>query len=212
MSGKAANSLHSPNKPTAAAGKAAVLSAANRTVISDKQQPSAPAASAAPAKAGQKLPAPGKPGHAATAAAKVGQSKAPVTTEAPESSSSSSSSSESEEEKETLTVKAPATKVGEEPVGCGKRMCAPALLRVGSEPCLQCVASSSLAGNLRATRVPWGGCENTAKQPAPELCGMNPACLLPFQAADSVLRCLSGSTQRYRAGDDSVAYLEEMQY
>lgn len=41
---------------------------------------------------------------------------------------------------------------------------------------------------------------------------MNPACLLPFQAADSVLRCLSGSTQHYGVGDNSVAYLEEMQY
>ncbi|XP_075020872.1 treacle protein isoform X2 [Calonectris borealis] len=112
VSDKAANSLHSPNKPTAPAGKAAALSAASRTVVSNKQQPNAPAASAAPAKAGQKLPGPGKPGHAAAAAAKVGQSKAPVTTKAPESSSSSSSSSsESEEEKKTPTVKAPAPKV-----------------------------------------------------------------------------------------------------
>ncbi|KFV45868.1 hypothetical protein N328_10523, partial [Gavia stellata] len=111
VSGKAANSLHSPNKPTTPAGKAAVPSAANRTVVSNKQQPNAPAASAALAKAGQKLPSPGKPGHAATATAKVGQSKAPVTTKAPESSSSSSSSSESEEEKETPTAKAPVPKV-----------------------------------------------------------------------------------------------------
>ncbi|NXS72500.1 TCOF protein, partial [Pandion haliaetus] len=110
VSGKTANSLHSPNKPTAPAGKAAVPSAANRTVVSNKQQPNAPAVSTAPAKAGQKLPGPGKPGHAATAAAKVGQSKAPVMTKAPESSSSSSSS-ESEDEKETLTAKAPAPKV-----------------------------------------------------------------------------------------------------
>ncbi|XP_072728381.1 treacle protein isoform X2 [Ciconia boyciana] len=110
--GKAANSLHSPNKPTAPAGKAAVLSAENRTVVSNKQQPNASAASAAPTKAGQKLPSPGKPGHAATASAKVGQSKAPVMTKAPESSSSSSSSSsESEEEKEMPTAKAPAPKV-----------------------------------------------------------------------------------------------------
>uniref|UniRef100_A0A663F6U3 Treacle protein domain-containing protein n=1 Tax=Aquila chrysaetos chrysaetos TaxID=223781 RepID=A0A663F6U3_AQUCH len=110
VSGKTANSLHSPNKPTAPAGKAAVPSAANRTVVSNKQHPNAPAVSAAPAKAGQKLPGPGKPGHAATVAAKVGQSKAPVMTKAPESSSSSSSSSssESEDEKETPTAKAPA--------------------------------------------------------------------------------------------------------
>ena len=199
MSGKAANSLHSPNKPTAPAGKAAVLSAVNRTVVSNKQQPNAPAVSAAPAKAGQKLLSSGKPGHATTATAKTGQSKAPVTTKAPESSSSSSSSSsESEEEKETPTAKVPAPKVGKEPAGCGKCMCAPALLRIGSELCLQRVPFSSLDGKLRAMLVPWGGCKNTAKQPAPELCGMNPACLLPFQAADSVLRCLSGSTQRYR--------------
>ncbi|KAJ7422011.1 hypothetical protein WISP_40425 [Willisornis vidua] len=99
---KAANSLHSPPKPTAPVGRAAVLPTANRTVLSNKQQPNAPAA--APAKA-QKLSPPGKPGHAAAAVAKVGQSKAPVTTKAPESSSSSSSSSESEEEKETPAVK-----------------------------------------------------------------------------------------------------------
>lgn len=181
-----------------------MLSAANRTVVSNKQQPNALAAPAAPVKAGQKLPAPGKSGHAATAVAKVGQSKAPVTTKAPESSGSSSSS-ESEEEKETPTAKAPAPKVGKEPVGCGKCMCSPALLRIKSEPCLQCVPVSSLAGKLRAMLVPWGDCENTAKQPAPELCGMNPACLLSFQAADSVLRCLSGSTQHYRVGDNSIA-------
>lgn len=211
MSGKAANSLHSPNKPTAPAGKAAVLSAANRTVVSNKQQPNAPAASAAPAKAGQKLPGPGKPGHAATAVAKVGQSKAPVMTKAAESSSSSSSS-ESEEENETPTAKAPAPKVGKEPAGCGKCMCAPAFLRIRSELCLQRVPFSSLAGKLRAMLVPWGGCKNTAKQPALELCGMNPACLLPFQVADSVLRCLSGSIQHNGVGDNSVAYLEETQY
>ncbi|XP_054697509.1 treacle protein isoform X1 [Grus americana] len=111
VSGKAANSLHSPTKPAAPASKVAVLSAANRTVVSNKQQLNAPAASAAPAKAGQKLPGPGKPGHAATAAAKVGQNKAPVATKAPESSSSSSSSSESEEEKEVPTVKTSAPKV-----------------------------------------------------------------------------------------------------
>ncbi|NXI47567.1 TCOF protein, partial [Galbula dea] len=114
VSGKAANSLHSPNKLAAPAGRAAGLSPANRTVLSNKQQPNAPAASAAPAKAGQKVPGPGKPEHATTAMAKVGQSKAPVTTKAPESSSSSgssSSSSESEEETETPTVKAPAPKV-----------------------------------------------------------------------------------------------------
>lgn len=126
MSGKAANSLHSPNKPTTPPGKAAVLSAAKRTVVSNKQQPNAPTASSTPAKAGQKLPSPGKPGHAATPVAKVSQSKAPVTTKAPESSSSSSS--ESEEEKETPTVKTPAPKVGKEPVGCGICMRAPALL------------------------------------------------------------------------------------
>ncbi|KFQ21654.1 hypothetical protein N332_01825, partial [Mesitornis unicolor] len=106
VSGKAANSLHSPNKPTGPAGKAAVLSAANRTVVSSKQQPNVPAASATLAKAGQKLPR-----HATTAVAKVGQSDAPVMAKAPESSSSSSSSSESEEEKETPAVKVPAPKV-----------------------------------------------------------------------------------------------------
>ncbi|NWS59056.1 TCOF protein, partial [Chunga burmeisteri] len=112
VTGKAANSLRSPNKSTAPAGKAAVLSTANRTVVSNKQQPNAPAASATPAKAGQKLLSPRKPGHAATAAAKISQNKTPVTTKAPESSSSSSSSSsESEEEKETPTVKASAPKV-----------------------------------------------------------------------------------------------------
>ncbi|XP_064314546.1 treacle protein isoform X2 [Phalacrocorax carbo] len=111
VSGNAANSLHSPNKPTTPAGKAAVLSAANRTVVSNKQQPNALASSAAPSKAGQKLPSPGKPGHAATAMAKVGQSKAPVMTKAPESSSSSSSSESEGEEKETPTVKAPVPKV-----------------------------------------------------------------------------------------------------
>lgn len=105
-------------------------SAANRTVVSNKQQPNAPAVSAAPAKAGQKLPGPGKPGHAATVTAKVGQSKAPVMTKAPESSSSSSSSSssESEDEKETPTAKAPAPIVGKDPTGCGRCMYAPALL------------------------------------------------------------------------------------
>ena len=150
VTGKAANSLRSPNKPAAPAGKTAVLPAANRTVVSNKQQPNVPAASAAPAKAGQKLPSPGKPRQTATAVAKVGQSKAPVMTKAPESSSSSSSSSssESEEEKEMPTAKAPAPKVGKEPSGCGKCMCAPALLRIRSEPCLQHVPFSSLAGKL----------------------------------------------------------------
>lgn len=186
MGGKAANSLHSPNKATAPAGKRAVLSAQNRTVLSNKQQPNAPAASTAPAKAGQKLPSPRKPEHATTAMAKVGQSKAPVMTKAPESSSSSSSSSESEEENKTLTTKAPAPKAGEEPAECGKRMCAPALPWIRSEPCLQPAPFSSLAGKLRVMLVPWRACKNTAKQPAPELCGMNPACSLPFQAADSV--------------------------
>ncbi|NXR90974.1 TCOF protein, partial [Hypocryptadius cinnamomeus] len=110
VGGKAANSLHSPPKPAAPAGRAEGLSAADRTLLSNKQQPNAPAATASPAKA-QKLPGPGKPGHATAAVAKVGQSKAPVTTKAPESSSSSSSSSsESEEEEETPTVKAPAPK------------------------------------------------------------------------------------------------------
>ncbi|NWI44244.1 TCOF protein, partial [Picathartes gymnocephalus] len=110
VGGKAANSLHSPPKPTAPAGRAVELPAADRTVLSNKQQPNAPAAAPAPAKA-QKLPGPGKPGHATAAVAKVGQSKAPVMTKAPESSSSSSSSSsESEEEEETPTAKAPAPK------------------------------------------------------------------------------------------------------
>ncbi|NXY37990.1 TCOF protein, partial [Pomatorhinus ruficollis] len=77
------------------------------TVLSNKQQPNAPAAAPSPAKA-QKLPGPGKLGHAAAVVAKVGQSKAPVMAKAPESSSSSSSSSESEEEEETPIVKAPA--------------------------------------------------------------------------------------------------------
>ncbi|NWR26535.1 TCOF protein, partial [Tachuris rubrigastra] len=109
VGGKAANSLHSPPKPTVPAGRAAALPAPDRTVPSNnKQQPNALAA--APAKA-QKLPAPGKPRNATAATAKVGQSKAAVVSKAPEgssSSSSSSSSSESEEEQETLTVKAPA--------------------------------------------------------------------------------------------------------
>ncbi|XP_021265786.1 treacle protein isoform X1 [Numida meleagris] len=109
VSGKAANSLHSPIKSTAPGRKVVVPSAANRTVLSNKQQPNAPAM--APAKAGQKLPGPGKSGRAVAAVSQAGQSKAPVMTKAPESSSSSSSSSESEEEKETLTVKAPAPKV-----------------------------------------------------------------------------------------------------
>lgn len=128
MTGKSANSLHSPKKPTATAGKAAAFSAVNRTVVTNKQQPNALAASAAPAKAEQKLP--GKPGLAATAVAKVGQSKAPVTTKAPESSSSSSdsSSSESEEKNEAPTAKTPAPKVGKEPMECGKCTRAPALL------------------------------------------------------------------------------------
>lgn len=91
-------------------------------------------------------------------------------------------------------------------------MCAPALLQIRSEPCLQRAPVSSLAGELRAMLVPWGGCENTVKQPAPELCGMNPACLLPFPAADSVLRCVSGSTQHSRVGDHSVADLKELQH
>ncbi|XP_062358231.1 treacle protein isoform X1 [Cinclus cinclus] len=108
VGGKGANSLHSPSKTTAPAGRAAGLSAADRTVLSNKQQRNASAAAPAPAKA-QKLLSPGKPGHATAAVAKVGQSKAPVTTKAPESSSSSSSS-ESEEEEETPTVKAPAPK------------------------------------------------------------------------------------------------------
>uniref|UniRef100_A0A8V0YMR5 Treacle ribosome biosis factor 1 n=1 Tax=Gallus gallus TaxID=9031 RepID=A0A8V0YMR5_CHICK len=107
-SGKAANSLHSPVKPTASGSKAAVPCAANRTVLLNKQQPSASVVT--PAKAGQKLPSPGKPGRDAAAVSQAGQSKAPVMTKAPESSSSSSSS-ESEEEKETPTVKAPAPKV-----------------------------------------------------------------------------------------------------
>nr|CAH65381.1 hypothetical protein RCJMB04_25f13 [Gallus gallus] len=107
-SGKAANSLHSPVKPTASGSKAAVPCAANRTVLSNKQQPSASVVT--PAKAGQKLPSPGKPGRDAAAVSQAGQSKAPVMTKAPESSSSSSSS-ESEEEKETPTVKAPVPKV-----------------------------------------------------------------------------------------------------
>ncbi|NXN22910.1 TCOF protein, partial [Nycticryphes semicollaris] len=110
VSGKAVNSLNSPHKPTTPVRKAATPSAANRTVVSNKQQPNAPAASASPAKAGQKLPGAGKTGHATTATAKVGQSKASVTTKAPEISSSSSSS-ESEEEKETPAVKTPAPKV-----------------------------------------------------------------------------------------------------
>ncbi|POI22376.1 hypothetical protein CIB84_013875, partial [Bambusicola thoracicus] len=109
VSGKAANSLHSPVKPTALGSKAAVPSAANRTVLSNKQQPSASVVT--PAKAGQKPPGPVKPGRDAAAVSQAGQSKAPVMTKAPESSSSSSSSSESEEEKETPTVKAPAPKV-----------------------------------------------------------------------------------------------------
>ncbi|XP_065547066.1 treacle protein isoform X2 [Lathamus discolor] len=109
VSGKAAtNSLHSLNIPTAPAGKTAVPSAANRTVVSNKQQPNAPAAS--PAKAGQKLPGPGKPGHATTATTTVGQSKPPVSTKARESSSSSSSS-ESDEEKEAPAAKGPAPRV-----------------------------------------------------------------------------------------------------
>lgn len=118
-SGKAANSLHSPHKPSAPAGKAALPSAANRTVGLNKQQPSAPAA--APAKAGQKQPGPGKPAQAATAVSKGGQSKAPVTIKAAESSSSSSSSgsssSDSEEEEEAPAAKTPAPKVGKEPAG-----------------------------------------------------------------------------------------------
>ncbi|XP_050167949.1 treacle protein isoform X1 [Myiozetetes cayanensis] len=105
VGGKAANSLHSPPKPTAPAGRAAALPAPDRTVLSNnKQQPNAVAAAPAPAKA-QKLPASGKPRHATAATAKVGQSKAPES-----SSSSSSSSSESEEERETPTAKAPAPK------------------------------------------------------------------------------------------------------
>ncbi|NXR58727.1 TCOF protein, partial [Rhadina sibilatrix] len=107
VGGKAGNSLHSPPKPAAPAGRAAGLSAAGRTVLSNKQQPNAPAPTLAKA---QKLPSPGKPGHATAAVAKVGQSKAPVMTKAVESSSSSSSSSESEEEEETPTAKAPAPK------------------------------------------------------------------------------------------------------
>ncbi|XP_019475864.1 treacle protein, partial [Meleagris gallopavo] len=106
-SGKAANSLHSPIKPTAPGAKVAVPSAANKTVLSNKQQPSASVVT--PTKAGQKLPGPGKPGQAVAAASQAVQSKAPVMTKAPESCSSSSS--ESEEEKETPTVKASAPKV-----------------------------------------------------------------------------------------------------
>lgn len=83
---------------------------------------------------------------------------------------------------------------------------------IRSELCFQLVPFSSRAGKLRAMLAPRGGCENTAEEPAPELCGMKPACLLPFQAADSVLRCPSGSTQHYRVGDKSIAYLEETQY
>ncbi|NWQ60967.1 TCOF protein, partial [Neopipo cinnamomea] len=109
VGGKAANSLHSPPKPTAPAGRAAALPAPDRTVLSNnKQQPSALAAAPAPSKA-QKLPAPGKPRHATATTAKVGQSKAPAVSKAPESSSSSSSS-ESEEEQETPTAKAPVPK------------------------------------------------------------------------------------------------------
>ncbi|XP_051487509.1 treacle protein [Apus apus] len=111
VGGKAANSLHSPHKPAAPAGRAAALAAPSRTVLSNKQQPSAPVAAATPAKAGQKLPSPGKPGQATTAVAKVGQSKAPVVTKAAGTSSSSSSSSESEEEKETPAANVPAPKV-----------------------------------------------------------------------------------------------------
>lgn len=113
VAGKAANSLHSPPKPTAPAGRAVGLSAAGKTVLSNKQQPNALAVTPFPAKA-QKLPSPGKPGHAAAAVAKVGQSKAPVTTKALESSSSSSSSS-SESEEEEETPKAPAPRAGKEP-------------------------------------------------------------------------------------------------
>ncbi|NXJ14100.1 TCOF protein, partial [Odontophorus gujanensis] len=109
VSGKAANSLHSPVKSAASGSKVAVPSAADRTVLSNKQQPNASAV--ASAKAGHKLPGPGKPGRAVAAMSQAGQSKAPVMTKAPESSSSSSSSSESEEEKETPTVKAPVPKV-----------------------------------------------------------------------------------------------------
>uniref|UniRef100_A0A8C3LQ17 Uncharacterized protein n=1 Tax=Chrysolophus pictus TaxID=9089 RepID=A0A8C3LQ17_CHRPC len=107
VSGKAANSLHSPIKPTAPGSKVAVPSAANRTVLSNKQHPSASVVT--PTKAGQKLPGPGKPGQAVAAVSQAGQSKAPVMTKAPESCSSSSS--ESEEEKEIPTVKASAPKV-----------------------------------------------------------------------------------------------------
>lgn len=180
-SGKAANSLHSPHKPSAPAGKAALPSAANRTVGLNKQQPSAPAAS--PAKAGQKQPAPGKPAQAATAVSKGGQSKALVTTKVAESSSSSSSSgsssssSDSEEEKEAPAAKPPAPKVGKEPAGRASarvlRLCCRSgvsrAVRVSLFPCWE----------ARSSACSWGGCRN-AKQAALELCWMNPACLLPL--------------------------------
>ncbi|XP_068816283.1 treacle protein isoform X2 [Struthio camelus] len=110
VSGKAANSLHSPSKPTAPTDKAAVASAAHRAVVSNKQKPNTPAVSAPLAKAGQKLACPEKLGHAVAALGTAGQSKAPVTTNAAESSDSSSSS-ESEEEKETPAVNSVAPKV-----------------------------------------------------------------------------------------------------
>ncbi|XP_062443059.1 treacle protein isoform X5 [Rhea pennata] len=109
VSGKAANSLHSPNKTTAPADKAVVASAVHRTVVSNKQKPNVPAVSAPLAKAGQKLASPEKLGHGVAALGKVGQSKAPVATNAPESSDSSSSS-ESEEEKEAPAANSTAPK------------------------------------------------------------------------------------------------------
>lgn len=41
---------------------------------------------------------------------------------------------------------------------------------------------------------------------------MNPACLLPFQAADPVLRCLAAPSTYPGVGGNSVACPEEMQY
>lgn len=176
VSGKAANSLHSPIKPTAPGSKVAVPSAANRTVLSNKQHPSASVVT--PTKAGQKLPGPGKPGQAVAAVSQAGQSKAPVMTKAPESCSSSSS--ESEEEKEITTVKASAPKVGKEPAGQSECMCcALTSLQIRSQPYHQHVAFSSFAGKLKAV-APGETGRILQSRPALELCGMNPACLLPF--------------------------------
>lgn len=207
-SGKAANSLHSPHKPSVPAGKAALPSAANRTVGLNKQQPSAPAAS--PAKAGQKQPAPGKPAQAATAVSKGGQSKAPVTTKAAESSSSSSSSgsssssSDSEEEKQAPAAKPPAPKVGKEPVGRASARVLRLCCRSGVSRAVGVSLSARLLGSSEHCLLLGRLQQREAGSSGALLdeSSMFASALSSRSCAEEFFVCISGSIQHHKAGDE----------